>query len=491
MAQATITLYPSRRIATIQPNLYGHFIEHLGECVYGGIWVGEGSPIANTDGIRNDVVQLLRRMRPPVVRWPGGCFADDYHWEHGIGPRAQRRRTVNLHWGETVETNAFGTHEFLRFCELLGAAPYICGNVGSGSPRELRDWVEYCNFAGDSTLAQQRAANGHPEPFRVRFWGVGNENWGCGGNLTPEEYATEYRRFATYLRSFSGTPLTLIACGPSGNDPHWTRRFFTKLGGFPNLQCFAAHYYCGTAGTATNYTVDQWYQLLEQAARMEPLIVQQRAILDGFDPQRRIGLIVDEWGTWHPPAEERNRPLHWQQNTIRDALVAALTLDTFNRHADKVVMGNIAQMLNVLQAVVLTEEDRALVTPTGHVYTIYAPHQGAEAILADFAAEPISYAGGGQLFGLAGSASLRDDRLFLTAVNPHASEPVEARLRLVDGAEARGGEMTTLAADDIHAHNTFEAPETVKPATRPLNVSGRELTVTLPPASVNALSLVL
>lgn len=484
---ATIRICLDEHVAKINPNIYGHFAEHLGRCIYEGIWVGENSPIPNTNGIRNDVVEAMKRIKPPVVRWPGGCYADDYHWQNGIGPRKDRPRTVNAHWGQVIDTNEFGTHEFIEFCRRIGAEPYICGNVGSGSPRELRDWVEYCNYPGDSTLARLRANNGHPEPFRVRYWGVGNENWGCGGNFSPEDYAVEYKRFTTFLFDFQGAPLYLIACGPPGNDTRWTHRFFEKLGGYRRIHGFAAHYYCGTAGTATEYSVDQWYQLLHRASLIENLVVQQRAIMDGYDPQRQIGLIVDEWGTWHPPAPGQTPQFLWQQNTLRDALVAALTLDVFNRHADKVAMANIAQTINVLQAMILTDGEKMLKTPTYHVYYMYAPHQGATSLRVSFSAEPISFQNG-SLFGLAGSASLKDNRLFLTVVNPHADMPVDAEI-ILRGGEAKSAEASVLTHNDIHAHNTFESPDTVVPVGTSLSVSGATFRHTFPPASVTALSI--
>ncbi len=493
MSQAKIAVCLQEPIATINPNIYGHFAEHLGACIYEGVWVGEDSPIPNIGGIRRDVVEALKRIRPPVVRWPGGCFADDYHWQDGIGPRASRPKRINIWWGEAIETNQFGTHEFIQFCRLIGAQPYICGNVGSGSPRELRDWVEYCNFGGGSTLAEQRAANGSPEPFGVRYWAVGNENWGCGGNFCPEDYAAEYKRFATYLRDFSSTSLFLIACGPNGNNADWSRRFFTKLGNFRRIHAFAAHYYCGTAGTATEYTTEEWYRLIEKSLLMEPLVLQQRAILDGFDPERKIGLIVDEWGTWHPPAPGRHPRHLWQQNTLRDALVAAATLDIFNRHADKIIMGNIAQTINVLQAMILTDGDKMLTTPTYHVYDMYQVHQGGQSLRTFFAAEPISYALGGEqrrLFGLNGSASLKEGVLTLSVVNPHVTDPVEATIELRGGV-CKGASATVLTHQDIHAHNTFDAPEAVKPQVVPLSVSGETWRYTFAPASVTVLRIAL
>jgi alpha-N-arabinofuranosidase len=429
----------------------------------------------------------MKRISPPVVRWPGGCFADDYHWENGVGPRQDRPRTINAHWGQVIETNEFGTHEFMEFCRRIGAAPYICGNVGSGSPREMRDWVEYCNFSGDSTRSRQRAANGHPEPFRVKFWGVGNENWGCGGNFYPEDYAAEYRRFTTFLFDFRDAPLYLIACGPPGNNTEWTHKFFERLGRRRRIHAYAAHYYCGTAGTATEYSEDQWYQLLHRASLVEDLVVQQRAIMDGYDPERRIGLIVDEWGTWHPPTPGQEPRFLWQQNTIRDGLVAALTLDVFNRHADKVVMGNIAQTINVLQAMILTEGEKMITTPTYHVYGMYAPHQGARSLRTSFEADSIKI-NDQSLFGLAGSASLKEDKLFLTVVNPHVDVPVDAEI-VLRGGEAKSASSSVLAHDDIHAHNTFESPDAVSPKEESLSISGADLHHTFPAASVTALSI--
>ena len=479
-------------IARIDPNIYGHFAEHLGGCIYDGVWVGEDSPIPNIEGIRSDVVHALKKIHPPVLRWPGGCFADDYHWEDGIGPRAERPRRVNIWWGESIETNAFGTHEFIRFCRLIGAEPYICGNVGSGSPRELRNWVEYCNFAGDSTLAAQRAANGSPEPLGVRYWGVGNENWGCGGSFCPEDYAAAYKRFSTYLRDLSGTPLFLIACGPGGNRPEWTRRFFDKLGNYRRIHGYAAHYYCGTAGTATEYTVEEWYRLLYRGLQMEKLVLQQRAIMDGYDPERKIGLIVDEWGTWHPPTPGHHPRHLWQQNTLRDALVAASTLDILNRHADKVIMANIAQTINVLQAMILTQGDRIVTTPTYHVYDMYQVHQGAIGMRALFESEQLTLSTGEEeqsLPLLSGSASVKEDILTLSVVNMSADQPIEADILLRGGRAKGGGSLRVLCDADIHAHNTFEHPDRLAPQEGSYSLSGAEGRYTFPAASVTVLRL--
>ena len=381
---------------------------------------------------------------------------------------------------------------------MVGAQPYLVGNVGSGTPDELRNWVEYCNFAGDSTLARERATNGSTEPFGVTYWGVGNENWGCGGNFDPEDYAAEYRRFATYLRDFGDAPLYLIACGPRNNDINWTLRFFEKLqhSWRSRIHAFAAHYYAVPhgpqdrkvyIGTATDYSPAQWYYQIYLGLQMERLVVQQRAAMDSFDPDRKIGLIVDEWGTWYPPTEGR-RPRHlWQQNTMRDALVAATTLDIFNRHADKVVMGNIAQTINVLQAMILTDGDRMLTTPTYHVYDLYQAHQGGLSLQTKVVTEDIAFEMIGDAYQvptLSGSASLKGNTLTLSVVNTNADSPVEAAVNLT-GAKANAVSLKVLASDDIHAHNTFDSPDSVRPQAVSIGASGNQWTHVFPPASVS------
>jgi len=360
--------------------------------------------------------------------------------------------------------------------------------------RELREWVEYCNFPGDSTLARQRAADGSPEPLDVNYWGVGNENWGCGGSFSPEDYCSEFRRYATYVRGF-GKPLFVVACGPSSNEIEWTVRFFRKLRvdyrDFRNIRGFAAHYYCGTAGTATEYTVDQWYELIGKGLRMEELVVQQRAAMDAYDPERKVKLIVDEWGTWHP-VEKGTRPRFlYQQNTLRDALVAATTLDIFNRHADKVYMANIAQTINVLQAMILTREEAMLLTPTYHVYEMYVPHQGATAVRTVVESDQVSYnvAGEGKAIpAVSGSASLAKDTLFVTLTNCQSDAEAKVELDLLGGAAARGGTARVLSGE-IHAHNTFDAPDAVQPQAAQVQAEGPSFTLRLPPASVNAFQI--
>jgi alpha-N-arabinofuranosidase len=497
MAQTShVVVNPRDIVGRVNPNLYGHFAEHLGRCIYDGIWAGEQSPIPSVAGFRKDVIEALRQIKPPILRWPGGCFADDYHWQDGIGPRQARPRRINIHWGEVVETNEVGTQEFVQFCRLIGAEPYICGNVGSGTVRELRDWVEYCNYPGASSWAQKRAEDGSRDPLNVRYWAVGNENWACGGNFSPEDYCTEFRRYATYLRGF-GQELFVIACGPSGNDIEWTDRFFRKLKKdfweFHNIDGFAAHYYCGTAGTATEYNTDEWYQLIDRGLKMEALVIQQRAAMDAYDPSRRIGLVVDEWGTWHPVEPGTDPAFLYQQNSLRDALVAATTLDIFNRHADKVVMANSAQTVNVLQAMVLTEphSPRILTTPSGYVYGMYAQHQDGMSMRMLVETPEITYSSGdtlGTIPMVAGSATLKAKTLFLTMTNSHASDHAEVQISLLGGSRASSTSAKSLAGE-IHAHNTFDAPNAIKPAGLAVESHGAQVHISLPPASVTSVEI--
>lgn len=499
MPQNTLTVLLNEPIATIRPELYGHFAEHLGSCVYGGLWVGPDSKIPNDGGLRLDVLNALKKLSIPVLRWPGGCFADDYHWEDGIGPAAQRPRRFNAWWGHDIEDNSFGSHEFLRLCELLGAKAYLAGNVGSGTPRELKQWIEYCNFPGDTTLARQRRTNGRDDPFNVPYWGIGNESWGCGGSMCPEDYASAYKRFSTFTSTFCRDslrmPLTFIACGPNGNNLDWTRRFFKKAMPFGNdcqIHGFAAHYYSRdwsgqiATGAATAFTSDQWYQQLYLGSGVEQLIIDQRACLDEFDPGRKIGLVIDEWGTWHPPTT--GKPLNhlWQQNTLRDALLAAMTLDTFNRHADKVVMGNIAQVVNVLQAMVLTEGNRMLRTPTYHIFDLYQSHQGGTSVRVDVATRDVRFPireAVEKLPTISASASIKNGELTLSIVNINNSLPAEIEIDFRGGPLADAS-VHTLSHSDLAAHNTFDHPDELAPQHAVLPTTGSNWTQTLPPASV-------
>lgn len=511
MQPAAITVHLQQPIAAIQPQLHGQFIEHVGTCIYDGIWVGDHSAIPNINGIRRDVVDALQQIQPPVIRWPGGCFADGYHWEDGIGPRDQRPVRVANRWGtDEIEPNRFGTHEFLDLCRLVGAEPWLNGNLGGGTPRELSDWVEYCNYAGSTTLTQRRVANGAPTPFGVRYWGIGNESWDCGGKFRPDTYADEYKRFESHFPRFEGQSPFLIACGPDGNKPRenaaWTDGFFSRLRDWrwPRIDGYDAHFYTwnmrwgggpgsvqldAIAGTATDYTAEQWYHLLAASLEIEDLIVQQRGLLDAVDPDRAIGLVIGEWGAWHLPTP--GQPPLWQQSALRDGLIAALTLDVFHRHADKVVMATLAQTVNVLHALLLTDGERMVRTPSYHVFDMYQGHRGGQSVRVDFAADPIRVAAPDhrQLPRLHGSASVKDGTLTLSVVNLHADEAVEADITIA-GAAAGATAVTTLSHSDLRAHNTFDQPATVIPRRGSLPAAPREpWRYTFQPASVSVFTV--
>jgi len=493
-------------IGVISPDLYGHFTEHIGGVIYDGIWVGEKSKVRNQRGIRSDLVEHMRRLKPSVVRWPGGCFADSYNWRDGIGSRAQRPKRANFWVNERFlagapdgpakyEPNEFGTHEFMHFCRLIGAQPYLAANLRSNPARDFYEWVEYCNApAGRTTLAGERARQGDPEPFKVRFWGVGNESWGCGGNFTPEDYAAEYRRFTAWVPAF-GVPLAFIASGPNGGDLDWTRKFFTRVterdkGILRSIYGWALHYYCGTSGkgNSLDFTTEDWYDLLGKALRMEPLIRDHWAAMGEVDPDHRVKLVVDEWGAWHRAGTEVARShLFGQTSSMRDALVAALTLDTFNRHADKVAMANVAQLINNLHSLFLATEDKFVATPNFHVFEMYSAHQGGRSLRTEFNV-PRTGGSAPALPALAGSASLHGRRLVLTVANTHVTEPFEAEIR-IRGATLRSGKGRVLTGPDIHAHNTFAQPRAVEPHDLELKLSGASNTLQFPPASVTLLEL--
>jgi alpha-L-arabinofuranosidase len=509
VTEATIDVLVDEPIGTISPDLYGHFTEHIGGVVYDGIWVGPDSKVPNQGGIRTALVEHMRRIKPSVVRWPGGCFADSYNWRDGVGPTANRPRRTNF-WNNTkflrdapdgpakYDPNQFGTNEFMHFCQLIGAQPYLATNLRSNTARDFYDWVEYCNApAGQTTLSDQRAAAGDQKPFNVRFWGVGNESWGCGGNFTPEEYAMEFRRFTAWVPEY-GAPLSFIGSGPNGGDVDWTKRFFAKLGErdrnlVRSLYGWAMHYYCGTSGKgdAIDFTVNDWYDLLAKALHMESLINTHWKAMGEMDPEHHVKLVIDEWGAWHNQGTEI-APWHLfgQNSTMRDALVAGLTLDTFNRHADKIAMANVAQLINNLHSLFLAREDKFVATPNFHVFEMYAAHHNGQSVRTSFNAPELAVDSlkSRSLPGLAGSASLRDKRLTLTVVNPHASEPRAATIQ-VRGAKPVSGTGQTLSSPDIHAHNSFDRPNEVQPRDVIVKISGGQLTHEFPPASVTRLEL--
>jgi alpha-N-arabinofuranosidase len=494
-------------IGVISPDLHGHFTEHIGGVIYDGIWVGEDSKIPNQGGIRQALVEHMKRLRPSVVRWPGGCFADSYNWRDGIGERARRPRRTNFWINDSFlqgapngpvkyDPNQFGTNEFMRFCRLIGAQPYLAVNVRSNTARDFYEWVEYCNApAPQTTLSEQRAINGNPEAFGVRYWGVGNESWGCGGNFTPEEYATEFRRFTAWVPGY-GVPLSFIGSGPNGGDLEWTKRFFAKLterdrGLLNLLYGWGLHYYCGTAGKgdAIDFTEGDWYELLGKAVRMEKLITDHWQAMAEADSKHKVKLVVDEWGAWHRAGTEVARShLFGQTSTMRDALVAALTLDTFHRHADKVAMANVAQLINNLHSLFLAREDQFVVTPNFHVFEMYASHHGARALRTVFDVPGAGTEQGSPLPALTGSASLKEKTLVLTIVNTHAKAAHQAEILVAD-AELRSGRGRVLGGGDIHAHNTFEHPQEVQPSDVILEIKGKTVVHVFPPASVTRLEL--
>ena len=493
MFGAKITVHSDRVIGTINPNIYGHFTEHIGGCIYDGIWVGKDSKTPNIDGIRKDLVDYMKRISPPVIRWPGGCFADKYHWMDGIGPADQRPKRYGR-WSDVTEPNTFGTHEFIRFCRLVGAEPYLAANVGTGTAEEFQSWVEYCNApTGKTTLAELREKNGSKEPFDVKYWGVGNESWGCGGSFTPEDYCTEYRKFTTWLPVY-GKPLYLIGCGPSSNDVNWTKRFFVKYRDYfaTQINGWAPHYYCGTAGTALEFTDDQWYELLARAYEMEKLVIDQWNALTEKDPNHDIKLIVDEWGAWHPPGSENNKAhLFEQMSTLRDAQVAALTLDIFNRNCDKVAMSCVAQLVSNLHSLFLADGRQFVATSNFYVYEMYKVHQGATGVQIEIASPIEDYKVGDQartFAGLLGSASVSGNTMHISVVNTDVHRSIETEIDL-GGVKATGGKQTVLTAGDIHAHNTFEKPNEVVSVSSPLAVSGSTFKHTFPPASITMLEL--
>jgi alpha-N-arabinofuranosidase len=475
---------------TISRNIYGHFAEHLGRCIYGGFWVGQDSSIPNTRGIRNDVVEALRAIKIPVLRWPGGCFADEYHWKDGIGPREQRPTMINTHWGGVTENNHFGTHEFLDLCEQLGCEPYICGNVGSGTVREMQEWVEYITFDGVSPMADLRRRNGRDEPWTLKYFGVGNENWGCGGHMRPEYYADLYRRYATYVRSFAGNRVFKIACGSSGANYEWTRVLMREAG--RHMQGLAPHYYCGSgkeSRSATDFAEIDWFWQLRNALRIDELLGQHEAIMDEYDPRKRVAIIFDEWGAWHQVEPGTNPGFLYQQNSLRDAMVAGVTLNIFNNHCERVKMANIAQTVNVLQAMILTDGPRMIRTPTYFVYRLYTVHHDATLLPTELIAPDYAF-GEDRVEALNVSAS-RDEsgRIHVSVCNidPYASVDLEAS---VTGVQPKRISGQILSADDITAHNTFDRPENVEPATfRDARITDNGFSATLPPKSIVVLTL--
>ena len=493
-ASASLVVKADQPGPVINRNLYGQFTEHLGHCVYEGIWVGEDSPIPNTRGIRNDVVAALKQLHVPQVRWPGGCFADEYHWKDGIGPREKRPSMINTHWGGVVENNHFGTHEFLDFCEQVGCEAYICLNVGSGTVQEAMEWVEYMTSDASSPMANLRRQNGRDKPWKVKYLAIGNESWGCGGSMTPQFYADNYRRYNTFVKDYNRDDrIDRIACGPNGENYEWTE---TLMKSGARMNGLALHYYTlpsgtwsGRKGSATQFGEEQYFATLRQTLRMEELIAKHSAIMDKYDPQKRVGLVVDEWGIWTDVEPGTNPGFLYQQNSLRDAILAALNLHIFQAHADRVSMANIAQMINVLQSMILTDKEKMILTPTYHVFEMFKAHQGATSLPVEL--QTPDYARGDQKIPAVSASASRDaaGRVSLSLVNTDPNRPLSITCKLV-GFAAKTVAGRVLTAATINAINTFAVPTTVQPqpfAGASLTADG--LAVTLPAKSVVVLTL--
>jgi alpha-N-arabinofuranosidase len=487
-----VTIHSDQDGGQISRHIYGHFAEHLGGCVYDGIWVGPESTIPNTRGMRNDVVEALNEIDIPNLRWPGGCFADDYHWRDGVGPANERPKKINMHWGQVIDTNAFGTHEFLDLCEQLDCEPYIAGNVGSGTPEEMRDWIEYMTFAGDSEMANLRRANGRAEPWRIKYFGVGNENWGCGGNMRPEYYADLYRRFSTFCRNYSGNELFRVACGPSGRDRRWTDTVMRRAGG--SMQGYSLHFYTVWPGwndktPATGFGEKEWFEILRGCLQIDEAIAETVEVMNEHDPRNRVEVYVDEWGSWY-----RTEPGHpgyslYQQNSLRDAILAGLSFHIFHEHNDRVKMANIAQTVNVLQAMILTDGPRMLLTPTYHVFEMYTVHHDATRLPVELETPDYKF-GERSMPALSVSASRnKDGVVHVSIVNAHAHDAVTLACML-EGVDASAVTGRILTSDQLDAHNTFDAPEQIQPATfNDASLEDGKLQVDVPPRSVVVLRL--
>jgi alpha-L-arabinofuranosidase len=445
---------------TISKHIYGHFSEHLGRCIYDGLWVGKNSAIPNTEGVRNDVIDAFKKIKVPNLRWPGGCFADDYHWMNGIGPQSQRRKMINTFWGG-VEDNSFGTHEFLNFCELIGTEPYLSANVGSGTVEEMEQWVQYVNSDMDDPMAELRRKNGREKSWKVKFWGVGNESWGCGGNMNAEYYSDVYQRYATYCHSYSGNNLYKVACG---GDYDWTKVLMKKTGS--RMNGMSLHYYTvsnwANKGSAIKFSEEDYIQTMSTCLGIEDVIRNHIKIMDEYDPDKKIGLMVDEWGTWFDAEPNQNLGALYQQNTLRDAFVAATSLNVFNKYADRIKMANLAQAVNVLQALILTSGDKMILTPTYHVFDMYKVHQDATFIPSKLTSENYSLKDK-TVPALSVSCSKSSDgtiNISIVNLNPAKNIPFECELKGGKNMKSVSGKILTAAT--IQSYNSFENPETLK-----------------------------
>ena len=483
MKKISMVINADDRLGHISPEIYGHFSEHLGRCIYNGIYVGENSPIPNTDGIRNDIIEALRNIKAPVFRWPGGCFAEEYQWQDGIGEKSLRRKIVNTNWGGVTEDNSFGTHEFMRFCELVGCKPYINGNVGSGSVRELSEWIEYMTSDAESPLTEQRKKNGRAEPWKLEYLGVGNENWGCGGNMRPEYYADVYKRYQTFCHNYSGNRLYRIACGPSSADYNWTEVMMKNLDS-NNVDAIDLHYYTMPVWpemeSATDFDDELYYKTIAAANFSDELITRHSEIMNRYDPEKKIGLVIGEWGCWHKVEEGTNPGFLYQQNTMRDAIVAAIELNVFNRHSDRVVMANLAQAVNVLQSVILTEDDKMIKTPTYHVFDLFKTHQNNEAVYCYTQNENMSEGKNAPMISV--SASVNEKSMTVTAANCSLTEEAAVESSIF-GFKASSVSCRILT-NEAHSYNDFDCPDRVSITEHTAVIKDNVLKLNIPPCAV-------
>ncbi|WP_116812653.1 alpha-N-arabinofuranosidase [Steroidobacter cummioxidans] len=490
--RASVTVRTDQPGSVIDPGIYGQFAEHLGSGIYEGIWVGENSPIANTRGLRNDVVAALKELGVPVLRWPGGCFADEYHWRDGIGPRDQRPTRINTTWGGVVDDNAFGTHEFMDFAELIGAEVYVNGNVGTGSAREMAEWVEYMTADNNSTLAQLRRANGRDKPWRLHYFAVGNETWGCGGNMRPEFYADLYRQYATFIKTPRDNRPQHIASGANGSNTEWTEVLMREAG--KNMDAISVHYYTlprgawKEKGAATGFPEAEWISTFKRTLRMDEILTNHGKIMDRYDPEKRVSLLVDEWGTWYDVEPGTNEGFLYQQNSLRDALVAAVNFNIFHRHADRVRMTNIAQMVNVLQAMILTDGPKMVKTPTYHAFAMYKPFRGATHVPVEISTA--DYQLGSESVPAVHATAARDKtgalHIALANLDPQRAASVELRMPNQVFKALQGQILTASKTDAI---NTFNAPDTVRPAAFTVpKARGERLQIEVPAKSLLVLS---
>ena len=493
IAQNEIVLQSDKGKDIISKNIYGHFAEHLGHCIYGGFYVGDNnSKIANTNGVRLDVIAALKKLKVPVLRWPGGCFADTYHWKDGIGPKDKRPSMLNVWWGNVKEDNSFGTNEFLNMCELLGAEPYLSGNVGSGSPQELSDWVKYVNHPnGSSPMPDLRLQNGRPNPWHVKYWGIGNEAWGCGGNMKPEYYANVYRQYATFMNN-GNEKIYRIASGASDADYNWTEVLMRDI---PHnmLDAVALHHYSiiswAKKGPSTNFTEEEYFSIMQSALQMNELVEKHSAIMDKYDPKKKVALVVDEWGGWYEVEPGSNPAFLFQQNTMRDAMIAGTTLNIFNNHCDRVRMANLAQIINVLQSVILTKEEKILLTPTYHVMEMYNVHQDATMLPITLNCNDYTM-GKEKLKAISASASMdKNGVTHISLVNIDANKEQEVNIN-INGANYTSVTGRILTSDKLQDYNSFENPNKIKPVIfNQAILSKNSLKLKMPPFSVIVLEL--